>query len=91
MKVAHHKSHEEVERGGLQRGDEARAVPEDERDDAEWHRLRHGPEQVAVKRSAVRPLQRFLEALGIEVAAVLFTSERCDGADCTRSFTGKLR
>lgn len=53
MKVAHHKSNEEVEGGGLQRGDETRAVPEDERDDVEWHRLRHGPKEVAVEGGAV--------------------------------------
>ena len=79
-----------MERCVLLVGDQAGTVPEHERHDEEDHGLRQGPQEVAPECRLLRVLQRLVETAGVDVAAVLLTSERSDGTNSTCSLASEL-
>lgn len=86
-----HERDEEVERRELLVRDEPRAVPEDKSHDEEDHCLRQCPKQIAPHRSPLRVLERLVEAASVDVAAVIFSSERGNCPDSTCGLASELR
>lgn len=70
--------------------DEAGAVPEDQSDDVEGHRLGQRVEAVAPDGVPVRVAKGSFESLAVNVQAVRLTGERRDGLDSSGSFTSNL-
>jgi hypothetical protein len=86
----HHETNEELEGASLPLGHEDSSIPKNECDDEENERLRERVECIAPDGSAVRPSERFLQALAVQSKTVIFPSKGSDGTDRSSSFTGQL-